>query len=121
MKKDFIKKILSLKLGQTQAKINLNIEEEDYFSCALNYILSTLKLDELIELKNSAECEYIKAKELKKNLVVINKQLKDNDKKTSTFDAKSFYDASSKTLAYESLIKDCQALIDKLNNKNLQF
>ena len=51
----------------------------------------------------------------------MNKQNTRYINKTSCHEAKEFYELSTKSLAFNSLIQDFDALINKINNKELQF
>ncbi|MGN1222443.1 MAG: hypothetical protein ACI4TT_04345 [Christensenellales bacterium] len=121
MDKNLVKQIYDLKIKQIKAKINLKVEEEAYFASELDCILNLLKLEELKELKADAESKYAKTKKLQKNVTNINKKIAKEGNETTPFDAKHFYELSTKNLAYDSLIKDCKLMINKLNNKELQI
>lgn len=121
MNKNLLTQIYDLKIKQIKAKINFKEKDAKNYEKELNSIYKVLDLSEIKEIKEDLLVKYAQSKNLEKNVAKMNKQSARYINKTSCHEAKEFYELSTKSLAFNSLIQDFDALINKINNKELQF
>lgn len=120
MDKILFEHIFILKLNSVKMHINLKIDEKAYFEDELKQIYKNFKLEDVNSLKKYAKERLAETDELLEKCKKLNKKIADEYTPTS-FDAKTFYKLSSKKLACEEIINDCNDIADKLLDNDLQF
>ena len=113
--------ILDLKINEVKMHINLKVDEKVYYTDEIKAIYKTLNLDDVKQLENLTKHKLVKTKDILEGCKNLNKVTVKDKHKVTMFDAKTFYDFSTKKLACEELLQDCAELKDKLLDKELQF
>lgn len=121
MKKLLLDRICNLKVKEVQAKLNFRRDEQKFYAQELKNAFMRLNIKDVKEIREESKKRLSYTQDMIAKTKNITQKCKEKEIPATTLDAKHFYTLSSKEIAYENLILECDAILTKLDNNDLQF